>query len=1690
MNTYDGRLFMRKSGSVGDSIVSFVSYEELTGSLFGSSISITGSLIVTAGITGSLQGTATSASFVTTAQTASYVLQAVSSSFATTSSFVKNAQTASYILQVVSASYATTASYALNVPVTASFAITASFVTTAQTASYVLNAVSSSFATTASYLVGQSPTASYALTASYADNFTVGNTLTAQRIVVQTISSSIEYASGSNIFGSLQTNTHSFTGSVGITGSLAVAGNILPSADNVYTIGNPSNRFANIYSRGSLYVYGGAIRGQQLVFGDEVGGNYMKIFTSPGNIAISNLTSPTDNGYRLQVNSSSSVSGALWVSGSSVFSGSLSITQGITGSLFGSASNALSSSYAPSSSFASFASTASFVTTAQTASYIVSASNAVSSSYAYSASYAISSSQAVTSSFSLLANTASFIITAQTASYVTTAQTASFVTNAQTASYVLNAVSSSFATTASYLLGQSPTASYALTASYADNFTVGNTLTAQRIVVQTISSSIVYSSGSNRFGNDVTNTQAFTGSVLMTGSLNVAGNITSSGNIQLTTNNATIGGSSGTISFGGNNVNIIGNNAIGFYPAGGISAKMYGEGNLTIANNSGLANVNYGYRLALVSTGSGGAIGNSGSLYVSGLSTFDGIISGSFTSNNPSSSLIVLSGSIQPSASLGGASAMYMNTVLSASANSQTLVGLDINPTFNTGSFTGVSNLGLRVKGDILPSSDNLYNLGSNSFRFAQIYGYQSAFTYYYSPSGLSSYFGTSTNASINFPINNVVYARFHATTGNLTLQNGGTFTDAGYRLDVVGTTRIQDALTLSGSVTGVGNTSNYTVTASSGSAISKKITSTLVAAANSDVLVGLDIAPTFTNGSFTGVTNYGLRVNGNIQLISSFGTTINNYAGNTILQSNSAGVQLSNGVTGSYFRILPYQASFWSLYTFASGNTQINSGPTDLGYKFQVTGTTQFQGTTASDTAPLGSELAGVTGTGTNWALASGATNLNVGGYIHTVGSTTALTTSLAAVNGTYYQITYTITGRTAGSITIAYGGTSTAGITATGNTGPLASSTGVLTITPTTDFDGTIVLSIKSIGTSSASSTFANSSGTSNIEVRASDTSNTFIGFNSGRRNTTGNGNTFIGLSAGQVNTTGVANTYIGAYAGQLNTTGGNNSFLGYNAGNNNTGNNNAFFGAYAGQLNTTGGNNTFIGQSAGQSNTTGGNNTFIGQSAGTANTTANNNTFIGYVAGNNNTTGAENTFIGQNAGGSNTTGSSNVFVGREASLLNTTGGSNVVIGWNAMRFQTTGNNNIGIGTNAGRNISDGSTANAISANSIYIGNNTKALADSQTNQIVIGYASTGLGSNTTVLGNSSTATTAIYGNLLLGTTGSNGSNILQVSGSSLFTGSVNITGSLYSNGPSTFDGVLSGSFAANNPSSSLVIISGSIQPSASLSGSSAMYINTLMSASANNQILVGLDAQTTFNTSSFTNVNVAGLRSNGIILNNAVKDQYYTIRNTSANTGTLSLDIIPNTTTGNYQQTVSIKGQNARLSVENTNDSLVASFVPTYSKFQFQVNSNYVFFVNASGVVASIAPTTSANNTPRNYLDDGNGNSIIAGKLTVVSASIQSQNTSSLASGTQTISTNATSSYTAAFYNYTISSGSNARAGQFIATWNGSSLQYMDNSTLDIGNTSAVALTGSLSGANVLLTSTLPSNGWTIKTLVDLI
>ena len=119
----------------------------------------------------------------------------------------------------------------------------ASFAASATSASYAVNATTASYAvsaTTASYAVS-------ATTASFANAFTVAGNLTAQTLVVQTITSSVDYVTGSTQFGSLLTNTHVFSGSITMN-----PGGLFVSSSGRVGIGttNPQ-QILNVYSPAS-----------------------------------------------------------------------------------------------------------------------------------------------------------------------------------------------------------------------------------------------------------------------------------------------------------------------------------------------------------------------------------------------------------------------------------------------------------------------------------------------------------------------------------------------------------------------------------------------------------------------------------------------------------------------------------------------------------------------------------------------------------------------------------------------------------------------------------------------------------------------------------------------------------------------------------------------------------------------------------------------------------------------------------------------------------------------------------------------------------------------------------------------------------------------------------------------------------------------------------------------------------------------------------------------------------------------------------------------------------------------------------------------------------------------------------------------------------------------------------------------
>jgi hypothetical protein len=108
--------------------------------------------------------------------------------------------------------------------------------------------------------------------------------------------------------------------------------------------------------------------------------------------------------------------------------------------------------------------------------------------------------------------------------------------------------------------------------------------------------------------------------------------------------------------------------------------------------------------------------------------------------------------------------------------------------------------------------------------------------------------------------------------------------------------------------------------------------------------------------------------------------------------------------------------------------------------------------------------------------------------------------------------------------------------------------------------------------------------------------------------------------------------------------------------------------------------------------------------------------------------------------------------------------------------MSSNITGSGNTAIGNNAGRYILGGTTALTVSTNSIFLGASSRANADNETNQIVIGTSITGLGSNTTVIGNSSTTFGRWFGNLLVGNS-TNSGQMLQVTGTAKITDTLTI-------------------------------------------------------------------------------------------------------------------------------------------------------------------------------------------------------------------------------------------------------------------------------------------------------------------------
>jgi hypothetical protein len=573
--------------------------------------------------------------------------------------------------------------------------------------------------------------------------------------------------------------------------------------------------------------------------------------------------------------------------------------------------------------------------------------------------------------------------------------------------------------------------------------------------------------------------------------------------------------------------------------------------------------------------------------------------------------------------------------------------------------------------------------------------------------------------------------------------------------------------------------------TASSAIARGQLINTTLVAAANNDVLVGLDINPTFTNGAFTGVQNIGVRSQGTVLIEKDYGLGSNSLTSLLTLRKTSASAQ---SISLGY-------------YTRSTTGVDSVGISIDTSYMMYLAGSTIIGGYSRSGLFTFGQSPSGANFvTGTN-ILANGIT---VSGSVTTISTATAspaiycgaissasigdlvLQARTSATNKAIYLVTGGATATTAmivfASTNVAIGTTTDAGFK-------------LDVVGADSRFNGVRVgLGAGGVSTNTAlgsSALITNTTGSNNTAVgrealltNTVGNQNTAIGANALRTNT-GGGNTAIGFNALLSNSTGGSNVAIGAQSLQLNSTGGANIAIGQYAALNTNANGNIAIGNQAIYSNTAGTDNVGIGNSVLRTNVTGINNVAVGTTALFSNT-ASNNTAVGFEAAYSNTsgteivavgyralkfsTGANNTAVGHQALTNNTTGNNNSGFGQACLLLNTTGVGNLAVGAQALVLNTTGNSNTAVGYLSLLNNSTGSNNVGIGRQSLFdntASNNTAighqagfaGVANTTgANNIFIGYQATGVSateSNRTWIGNSSTTSTWLAGNVLIGTT-----------------------------------------------------------------------------------------------------------------------------------------------------------------------------------------------------------------------------------------------------------------------------------------------------------------------------------------------
>lgn len=143
-----------------------------------------------------------------------------------------------------------------------------------------------------------------------------------------------------------------------------------------------------------------------------------------------------------------------------------------------------------------------------------------------------------------------------------------------------------------------------------------------------------------------------------------------------------------------------------------------------------------------------------------------------------------------------------------------------------------------------------------------------------------------------------------------------------------------------------------------------------------------------------------------------------------------------------------------------------------------------------------------------------------------------------------------------------------------------------------------------------------------------------------------------------------------------------------------------------------------------------------------------------------------------------------------------------------------------------------------------------------------------------------------------------------------------------------------------------------------------------------------------------------------------------------------------------------------------------------------------------LNASSITGSLFGTASWANNVITAQTASFANSFTIGSggtLNINGVLIDPATISSTIVGSNNLFQRATGSFTSAHGRYTAYKGTNSRAGEFVTSWNGTSVSYYDNATVDIGGTSDIVFQSAIVTSQIQINAIAASSGWTVKMIV---